>query len=689
MTETHASAISDAAGGDRRQMRRRAGLALVALLLVAFVAVLGIFWFADSERDRLTAEWQVRLGLVADSRKEAVEDWLNQRRGEVLRLAATRTVQFYLVDLSDPELPREETDSSRQYIEGLMTSEAERGDYLSSRGQMATADRDASARGGLILLDASNNIVAQTPGAPDPSSLLPDGLRPGQVSVSPPFAAGDGRAMIALFSSIGAPEGSADGGIGLLVAIRPLGDDFFRRLEQPGDTTSGAETFLTDLNDGQVRYLSPLDDGAAPLTRQIPASMVERAAVALQGRHAGSGSFVGYAGDEVLAVSRQVTGTGWTLIRQVPSELALSDGIRRIWLISGALLLALLLAGVTVVAVWRHAVSDRLAEAASNLSVALKESDRLGRLLRNVADAVPNGITAVDRDEKVLFGNRAAFDRIGIQASEAEGMPLINLLGPGGSAPLHAANAEVREGKRTVRHVDDRGSGAERSVIQRIHVPLDDDGVLIVTENMTEIVVEREARAAQLDALVNVLVDLIDARDRFAAHHSHRVARLSRRMAETMNLPKPEIVAAETAARLMNLGKLRIDPAILTKTEGLTPDELAEIRDSILHSADLVEGIPFDGPVVETLRQMQECLDGSGRPNGISGDDLLVPAQIVSLANAYVALISERAHRAARTPEQALDQLWPEAGKTWRRTVIAALVQVNDGPGQAESGGDN
>ena len=689
MTETHASVISDAAGGDRRQMRRRAGLALVALLLVAFAAVLGIVWFADSEHDRLTAEWQVRLGLVADSRKEAVEDWLNQRRGEVLRLAATRTVQFYLVDLSDPELPREETDSSRQYIEGLMTSEAERGDYLSSRGQMATADRDASARGGLILLDASNNIVAQTPGAPDPSSLLPDGLRPGQVSVSPPFAAGDGRAMIALFSSIGAPEGSADGGIGLLVAIRPLGDDFFRRLEQPGDTTSGAETFLTDLNDGQVRYLSPLDDGAAPLTRQIPASMVERAAVALQGRHAGSGSFVGYAGVEVLAVSRQVTGTGWTLIRQVPSELALSDGIRRIWLISGALLLALLLAGVTVVAVWRHAVSDRLAEAASNLSVALKESDRLGRLLRNVADAVPNGITAVDRDEKVLFGNRAAFDRIGIQASEAEGMPLINLLGPGGSAPLHAANAEVREGKRTVRHVDDRGSGAERSVIQRIHVPLDDDGVLIVTENMTEIVVEREARAAQLDALVNVLVDLIDARDRFAAHHSHRVARLSRRMAETMNLPKPEIVAAETAARLMNLGKLRIDPAILTKTEGLTPDELAEIRDSILHSADLVEGIPFDGPVVETLRQMQECLDGSGRPNGISGDDLLVPAQIVSLANAYVALISERAHRAARTPEQALDQLWPEAGKTWRRTVIAALVQVNDGPGQAESGGDN
>ena len=206
---------------------------------------------------------------------------------------------------------------------------------------------------------------------------------------------------------------------------------------------------------------------------------------------------------------------------------------------------------------------------------------------------------------------------------------------------------------------------------------------------MTEIVVEREARAAQLDALVNVLVDLIDARDRFAAHHSQRVARLSRRMAEAMDLPRPQVVAAETAARLMNLGKLRIDPAILTKTEGLTPDELALVRNSILHSADLVEGIPFDGPVVETLRQMQEHLDGSGRPNGISGDDLLIPAQVVSLANAYVALISERAHRAARTPEQALEQLWPEAEKTWRRTVMAALVSCSDGPETAESGEDD
>ncbi len=185
MTETSVSAISDAIGGDRRQMRRRAARALVALLLVAIVAVLGIVWFADSERDRLTAEWEIRLGLVADSRKAAVEDWLNERRGEVLRLAANRTVQFHLVDLADPELAREETDSSRLYIEGLMTSEAERGGYLSPRGQVATAGHDTSAQGGLILLDASNNIVAQTPGAPDPTSLLPDSLRPGQVGFRP------------------------------------------------------------------------------------------------------------------------------------------------------------------------------------------------------------------------------------------------------------------------------------------------------------------------------------------------------------------------------------------------------------------------------------------------------------------------------------------------------------------------
>lgn len=689
MTETSGSAITASIGGDRRRIRQRASIALAVLLLVALAAILGIVWFANSERDRLSAEWQVRLGIVADSRKAAVEDWLNERRGDVLRLAANRTVQFYLVDLADPELPREETDSSRQYIEGLMVSEAERGGYLPPRGQLGTAGADSTARGGMVLLDGDGNVVARTPGAPDPEIALPDDLKPGQVRISAPFAAGDGTAMIALFSSIGAPDGGLGRAIGLLVAFRPLGADFFRTLEQPGDTTGAAETFLVDRRDGQVRFLSPLRDGTAPLSRQVPVSMTGQAAVALQGQAAGGGRHVGHAGDDVLAVSRQIIGTDWTLIRQIPASQALSDGIRRIWLISGALLLALLLAAATVVAVWRHAVSDRLAEAASNLSVALKESDRLGRLLQNVTDAVPNGIIAVDSEERVLFGNRAAFDRLGIPAREAEGMPLINIYGPAASAPLHAANADVREGTRIVRYIDDRGQGTERQVIQRIHVPLDDGGVLIIAENMTEIVVEREARAAQLDALVNVLVDLIDARDRFAAHHSQRVARLSRRMAEAMDLPRPQVVAAETAARLMNLGKLRIDPAILTKTEGLTPDELALVRNSILHSADLVEGIPFDGPVVETLRQMQEHLDGSGRPNGISGDDLLIPAQVVSLANAYVALISERAHRAARTPEQALEQLWPEAEKTWRRTVMAALVSCSDGPETAESGEDD
>ncbi len=681
MTDTDMLPTQDVISRDRRQMRRRAAFALACLLLVAIAAILGIAVFAGNERERLVEEWNVRLGLVADSRKAAVERWLNDRRGEVLRLAGNRTVQFFLVDLGDPELPREEIDGNRQYIEELLTSEAERGGYLVPRHQAPGAE-GASAVGGVIILDAGRNIVARTPGAPDTAGLALDGLRPGQVLTSPPFIAGDGSGMIALVTAIDAPDGTHGRSIGYAVAFRPLDAGFRETLHQPGDIAGGAENFLADSLDAQVRFLTPVGDGTLSLSRHVALSESNRAAVALLGTSGGSGIHEGYNGEQVLAVSRLVSGTGWTLVRQIPADLALSDGIRRIWLISGALLLAVLLAGVTVVAVWRHAISDRLAEAASDLSSALKESDRLGRLLRNVADAVPNGITAVDHDERVLFGNRAAFASLDISAEEAEGMPLINLLGPGGSAPLHAANETVRQQNTTVRQVDDRGNGPDRSVIQRIHVPLDDGGVLIVAENMTEIVVEREARAAQLDALVNVLVDLIDARDRYAAHHSQRVARLSRQMAEAMDLPRSEAVAAETAARLMNLGKLRIDPEILTKTEGLTPDELAAIRNSILYSADLVEGIPFDGPVVETLRQMQERLDGSGRPNGFSGEALLIPAQIVSLANAYVALISERAHRAARTPEQALEQLWPDAEKTWRRSVMAALVQASARPDQ-------
>lgn len=654
---------ADLIGGDRRNIRRRALYALGLLVLVTVAAVAGILIYAENERERLREQWQIRLGIVADSRAAAVEGWLQQRRAETLRLAQNRAIQFFLVDRADPEVPPEAVDARLRYVEDLLVNEAERTGYL--KPELGDA-----ANGGFILLDIDGSVIARTTAAPAVQTAAPDISRKDSltVRVSPMFDGGGGVPMISVTAPVVPVEGLRGDPIGFITGFVRLEEDFFALLKQPGDISGQTLTELVQDEGDVLRVVSP---GMAEA-----AGAQQGYARALSGQSAGAGLFVGPDGQQVLGVSRTIRDVPWTLVRLIDRDTALAGGERRIWSMAGVLVLAVLFAGVCVVAVWRNAVSHRLAAAASDLSAALGESDRLSKLLQRVTDAVPNGILAIGADNRVLFGNRAVLNQSGVDAEDAEGKDLIGLFGPGRAGPLLSANDRVRETGATLREVDDHSAGGVRQVTLRSHVPLDDRGILLVVEDMTEVVVEREARAAQLDSLVNVLVDLIDARDSYASHHSRRVAELAHRMAEQMDLPDAEVRAAETAARLMNLGKLKIDPSLLTKSEDLTSAERDRIRDQILDSADLVSGISFDGPVVETLRQLQERHDGSGRPKGLSGDDLLKTAQIVSLANTYIAMTSDRAHREAMTPEAALAQLWEAAGAAWSRQVIAALVQA-------------
>jgi HD-GYP domain-containing protein (c-di-GMP phosphodiesterase class II) len=112
---------------------------------------------------------------------------------------------------------------------------------------------------------------------------------------------------------------------------------------------------------------------------------------------------------------------------------------------------------------------------------------------------------------------------------------------------------------------------------------------------------------------------------------------------------------------------------ILVKTAALTPDELKQVRDSILTSADILALIGFSQPVVPTLRQVLECFDGTGVPEGRKGNAILITARIVMVANVFVAMVSARAHRPGLNVRQALDTMMKEGDRKYDRNVITAL----------------
>ena len=185
--------------------------------------------------------------------------------------------------------------------------------------------------------------------------------------------------------------------------------------------------------------------------------------------------------------------------------------------------------------------------------------------------------------------------------------------------------------------------------------------------------------------LVNTLVTAVDRRDPYSAHHSTRTAEVARAIAAEMDLDDVLVETINIAASLMNLGKILVPEELLTAQRKLTKEERMLIRNSTLTSADLLEGIDFGGPVAQTLSQMLEFVDGTGVPNGLSGDNIIKTAHICAVANTFVGLISPRSYRDGMDFIKAMDILQGDVYHQFSRGVVAALVSHLENKGGREA----
>ncbi len=300
-------------------------------------------------------------------------------------------------------------------------------------------------------------------------------------------------------------------------------------------------------------------------------------------------------------------------------------------------------------------------------------------LMRMIVDRDPQAISIFDDKNRYWFVNSSAAQELGVEVRDIIGRHLSKILGYDRAHRLEARLREVRASSRKLEMLDERRDpeGHVRFVQSHMEplIPLGElkEGVLLRSEDVTGLLVERERRETTLRQVIATLVAVVDRRDPYAAGHSARVGRLARAVAEEMVLSEKEIETAEIAGSLMNFGKVLVPREILTKTGALSAEELQRVRDSILTSADILSIIEFTGPVVPVLRQVMERFDGTGVPHGVKGEDILMPARVVAVANAYVALVSSRAHRPSLSSGEAVEQLMSGADKAYDRRVIVAL----------------
>lgn len=149
----------------------------------------------------------------------------------------------------------------------------------------------------------------------------------------------------------------------------------------------------------------------------------------------------------------------------------------------------------------------------------------------------------------------------------------------------------------------------------------------------------------------------IDTKDSYTGEHSDLVAKYSILIADKLDISEKDKIKLRIGALLHDSGKLGIPDSIINKTSRLTEEEYESIKRHPLLGEDIIKGITNDEKIIACVRSHHERWDGKGYPDGISGEDIPLYARIVSIADAFHAMTSQRPYRDAFTLGQALEEI--------------------------------
>jgi putative nucleotidyltransferase with HDIG domain len=211
---------------------------------------------------------------------------------------------------------------------------------------------------------------------------------------------------------------------------------------------------------------------------------------------------------------------------------------------------------------------------------------------------------------------------------------------------------------------------------RRVQVESPDEiGYLARTFNEMTAALQEQIRARDEAYFRNLeaLARAIDARDPYTFEHSARVAAISHELAEGMKLPESDLVVLRRAGLLHDVGKIGVSDKILAKQGPLNDEEWAHIRRHPLIGYDMLKDVPFLQPSLDPIRHHHERWDGEGYPDKLKGDSISQLARIVTLADAFDAMTSDRPYRKGFSFEFAARSIVNEAGRQFDPAVVEAF----------------
>ena len=180
---------------------------------------------------------------------------------------------------------------------------------------------------------------------------------------------------------------------------------------------------------------------------------------------------------------------------------------------------------------------------------------------------------------------------------------------------------------------------------------------------------------------VAALARLLNLRDGYSGLHAERAARLAAAVGERLGLAGESAETLQAAARLHDIGKVGIPDRILHQPNRLTADEWAIVRCHPAWGAEVLAGMPGLSDVAVIVRFHHERWDGTGYPDGLSGEEIPLASLVIGACEAYTSITADRPFRSALSPVRARDILQAGSGSHFAPHVVEALLAaVSDDP---------
>ncbi len=307
-------------------------------------------------------------------------------------------------------------------------------------------------------------------------------------------------------------------------------------------------------------------------------------------------------------------------------------------------------------------------------------------LFKNLFTNSPNAIFLI-QDKKIKMVNQQFLKETGYNLKELIGVDSLNLI-------YHEDRESVR--KNTIKILKEklsfpfeyrgiRKDGELRWILQVVS-SINYHGKKAILGNFKDITriknVEQKLEQSYeklqktMDAIISTMSKIIEAKDPYTVGHQQRVSQLATALAQEWGLLQDRIEGIRIASLVHDIGKISVPTEILSKPNIINDLEFNLIKNHPETGYDILKSINFSHPIAQITLQHHERMDGSGYPNHLNGEDILLDAKIIGVADVVEAMSSHRPYRPALGTDKALEEIEKNKGTLYDAALVDLCIDL-------------